>query len=106
MRVAGYRPRPPREEPTVPAEAGPRLRWTITVRRWESHFVGGHGGNTYGWRVVAETPTTVYAPDKEGVTERVRAMFNAEMLREGYGSSKTEHWSHDWTLARVDEEGS
>jgi hypothetical protein len=61
--------------------------WDITVL----HF------NTYGDRVVTETPAVIHAATKAEVTEKVRAMFGAT-----YDDFR-KFWSHDWALNSVRE---
>jgi len=62
-------------------------RWAISVRRWDH----------YGQRVVSRTPAAIDAKDKDEVTVKVRAMFNAT-----YDDFR-KFWSHDWTLQSVEE---
>jgi hypothetical protein len=65
----------------------PRYRWNVTVRRFD----------LYGTRVEQRTPVAVIASDKDEVTTKVRAMFNAT-----YDSFR-KFWSHDWVLRDVEE---
>lgn len=61
--------------------------WTIVVRRW----------NTYGDKIEGVTPAVIIAPDREQVTVKVRAAFNAK-----YDDFR-KFWSHDWALKEVRE---
>lgn len=54
--------------------------------------------NTYGDKVAVRTPMSVLAEDKNEVTEKVRAAFNAT-----YDSFRN-FWSHSWVLNSVNEE--
>lgn len=101
MRVAGYRPRPPAEVAAPPEPQPPLLRWDITVRGWKAQ-TDGYGDTR--WVIRSETPATIYAADKEEVTRKVEAAFNATLLSAGYGRNETTHKSHTWVLNRVDEE--
>jgi len=53
--------------------------------------------NTYGDRVVKTTPSSFIAKDKNEVTEKVRAAFNAT-----YDDFRR-FWSHGWRLVSVEE---
>lgn len=62
-------------------------RWNITVV-WL---------NTYGDKIEERTPATILAADRDEVTRKVRAMFNAT-----YDDFR-KFWSHGWKLESVEE---
>ena len=63
------------------------FRWEIEVLEY----------NTYGDKIVKRTPMSVLAPTKTGVTEKVRAAFEAKY--DGF----RKFWSHGWTPISVSE---
>ena len=63
------------------------FRWEIEVLEY----------NTYGDRIVKRTPMSLLADTKTGVTEKVRAAFEAK-----YDDFR-KFWSHGWALVSVSE---
>lgn len=63
------------------------LRWEIVVRLWDH----------YGEKTTQSWPTSIVAIDRNEVTEKVRAAYNAT-----YDSFR-EFWSHDWRLVSTSE---
>jgi len=63
-------------------------RWDVTVRNWDY----------YGYKVVSKRSASILAANRSEVTEKVRAMFEAE-----YDDFR-KFWSHDAVINSVCEE--
>ena len=72
----------------APVPPEPMYLWKVTVRKWDGQ---------YKESVVSKTPATFYGRDRDSVTDKVRAAFNAEF------DSFRKKWSHDWVLLEVEE---
>lgn len=64
-----------------------RFVWDITVLKYDE----------YGKAVIKKTPMSVFAANKDEVTEKVRAVFQST-----YDDFR-HFWSHGWTLRSVTE---
>lgn len=103
MRVAGYRPRPPREVAPPAEPPRPLRRWEIVVRKYAARR-RNRDGMYYEWYVESEKPATVYGANLTQVGKAVDEMFEVSELEVPGAISRTTHVSHDFVVVRVDEE--